>query len=144
MQYDAKTGEPLLLHVMLPKCVRERHLAVDTWVFVLDAQIGTAAAAFMAIRTLLDHGVQQDHIIFVTFLVARKGGITVLQRAFPQVKIITGAVDEGLREAWLDHYNEQGEGQSEGGGKKVWIVEPGMGHIGREPTFDGNLPYVPV
>ncbi|KAG1775910.1 armadillo beta-catenin plakoglobin [Suillus placidus] len=130
VQSDANTGEPLLLHVMLPKCLRERHLAVDTWVFLLDAQIGTAASAFMAIRTLLDHGVQQDHIIFVTFLVARAGGVTVLQRAFPKVKIVTGAVDEGLREAWLERYNEKGEGQSEGDGRKVWIVEPGMGQIG--------------
>jgi uridine kinase len=130
VQSDANTGEPLLLHVMLPKCLRERHLAIDTWVFLLDAQIGTAASAFMAIRTLLDHGVQQDHIIFVTFLIARTGGVTVLQRAFPKVKIVTGAVDEGLREAWLERYNEKGEGQSEGEGRKVWIVEPGMGQIG--------------
>ncbi|KAG0696208.1 armadillo beta-catenin plakoglobin [Suillus ampliporus] len=130
VQSDAKTGEPLLLHVMLPKCLRERHLAVDTWVFLLDAQVSTAASAFMAIRTLLDHGVQQDHIIFVTFLIARAGGVTVLQRAFPKVKIVTGAVDEVLREAWLESYNEKGEGQSEGDGRKVWIVEPGMGQIG--------------
>lgn len=130
VQSDANTGEPLLLHVMLPKCLRERHLAVDTWVFLLDAQIVTAASAFMAIRTLLDHGVQQDHIIFVTVLVARTGGVTVLQRAFPKVKIVTGAVDEGLREAWLEHYNEKGEGQSDGDGRKVWIMEPGMGQIG--------------
>lgn len=130
VQSDANTGEPLLLHVMLPRCLRERHLAVDTWVFLLDAQIGTGASAFMAIRTLLDHGVQQDHIIFVTFLIARTGGVTVLQRAFPKVKIVTGAVDEGLREAWLERYNEKGEGQSEGDGKKVWIIEPGMGQIG--------------
>lgn len=130
VQSDANTGEPLLLHVMLPKCLRERHLAIETWVFLLDAQIGTAASAFMAIRTLLDHGVQQDHIIFVTFLIARAGGVTVLQRAFPKVKIVTGAVDEGLREAWLERYNEKGEGQSEGDGRKVWIIEPGMGQIG--------------
>lgn len=130
VQSDANTGEPLLLHVMLPKCLRERHLAIETWVFLLDAQIGTAASAFMAIRTLLDHGVQQDHIVFVTFLIARTGGVTVLQRAFPKVKIVTGAVDEGLREAWLERYNEKGEGQSEGDGRKVWIIEPGMGQIG--------------
>ncbi|KAG1883416.1 armadillo beta-catenin plakoglobin [Suillus subluteus] len=132
VQSDANTGEPLLLHVMLPKCLRERHLATDAWVFLLDAQIGTGASAFMAIRTLLDHGVQQDHIIFVTFLIARTGGVTVLQRAFPKVKIVTGAVDEGLREAWLESYNEKGEGQSEGDGRKVWIIEPGMGQIGKK------------
>ncbi|KIJ66860.1 hypothetical protein HYDPIDRAFT_26280 [Hydnomerulius pinastri MD-312] len=130
VQSDAKTGEPLLLHVMLPKCVRERHLAEDTWVYLLDAQIGTGASAFMAIRTLLDHGVQQDHIIFVTFLVARNGGLAVLQRAFPKVRIICGAVDGGLREAWLEHYHTEGEGHHGGDGRKVWIMEPGMGQIG--------------
>ncbi|KAG6335669.1 hypothetical protein ID866_3427 [Astraeus odoratus] len=129
VQTDAKTGEPLLLHVMLPKCIRERHLAIDTWVFLLDAQISTGASAFMAIRTLLDHGVQQDHIVFVTFLVARTGGIHVLQRAFPKVKIICGAIDPGLREAWIEEYQSEGEGQ-DGNGRNVWIVEPGIGQIG--------------
>jgi hypothetical protein len=39
VQSDAKSGEPLLLHVMLPACIRERHLAKETWVFLLDAQV---------------------------------------------------------------------------------------------------------
>ncbi|KAI6125082.1 armadillo beta-catenin plakoglobin [Pisolithus croceorrhizus] len=129
VQTDGKTGEPLLLHVMLPKCIREQHFAVDTWVFLLDAQISTGASAFMAIRTLLDHGVQEDHIIFVTFLVARTGGIHVLQSAFPKVRIICGAIDSGLREAWIEQYHSEGEGQH-GNTRKVWTVEPGMGHIG--------------
>lgn len=128
VQTDGKTGEPLLLHVMLPKCIRERHFAVDTWVFLLDAQISTGASAFMAIRTLLDHGVQQDHIVFVTFLVARTGGIHVIKRAFPNVKIICGAIDPGLRETWIELYHSEGEGQR-GTTRKVWVVEPGMGHI---------------
>ena len=84
----------------------------------------------MAIRTLLDHGVLQDHIIFVTFLVASNGGISVLHKAFPKVRIICGAVDEGLREAWLEHYHFEGEGHHYGDGRKVWMMEPGMGHIG--------------
>ncbi|KAL4075085.1 uridine kinase family-domain-containing protein [Scleroderma yunnanense] len=129
VQTDGKTGEPLLLHVMLPKCIRERHFAVDTWVFLLDAQVSTGASAFMAIRTLLDHGVQQDHIVFVTFLVARTGGIHVIKRAFPKVKIICGSIDPGLRETWIELYHSEGEGQH-GTARKVWVVEPGMGHIG--------------
>lgn len=84
----------------------------------------------MAIRTLLDHGVRQDHIIFVTFLVARNGGVSVLHKAFPKVRIVCGAVDEGLREAWLEHCHSEGEGHHYGDGKKVWIMEPGIGHIG--------------
>lgn len=39
IQSDAKTSEPLLLHSMLPICVRLRHLADETWVFLLDAQV---------------------------------------------------------------------------------------------------------
>jgi len=122
VQSDANSGEPLLLHVMLPICIRERDLAQEAWVFLLDAQICTAASAFMAIRVLLDHGVQQDHIIFVTFLVAQRG-ILVLRRAFPLVKVVCGAIDGGLREAWLDGIDETEK-------HKCWLIEPGMGHIG--------------
>ncbi|KAI9512057.1 armadillo/beta-catenin/plakoglobin [Russula earlei] len=118
VQSDSKTGEPLLFHAKLPDCIRERHRAVNTWVFLLDAQIGTGAAGFMAIRVLLDHGVNPAHIIFVTFLVARSGGVAHLRRTFPDVNIVTGAVDDGLREVWLENAH------------KAWVVEPGMGQIG--------------
>ncbi|EDR08552.1 armadillo/beta-catenin/plakoglobin [Laccaria bicolor S238N-H82] len=128
IQSDSKTGEPMLLQVMLPAYVRLRHLAKDTWVFLLDAQIGTGAAAFMAIRILLDHGVQENHIVFVTFIVARGGGISVLRRAFPEVKVLCGAVDDRVQEGWLEGY--KGEGNPEGQGRQVWIMQPGMGQIG--------------
>ena len=39
VQSDTKTGEPLLLHVMLPICIRERHMVQGTWVLLLDAQV---------------------------------------------------------------------------------------------------------
>jgi len=47
VQSDAGTGEPLLLHVMLPKCIRQRLLAVDTWVFLLDAQVSGFDLGFL-------------------------------------------------------------------------------------------------
>ncbi|KAF8071904.1 armadillo/beta-catenin/plakoglobin [Lyophyllum atratum] len=128
IQSDAKTGEPLLLHAMLPRCVRLRHLAEESWVFLLDAQIGTAAAAFMSIRILLDHGVREDRIVFVTFLIARGGGISVLRRVFPQVTIVCGVIDDEMREGWLQGY--EGEGNPEGTGRPVWVMQPGMGQIG--------------
>lgn len=96
--------------------------------FLIIVQIGTAAAAFMAIRILLDHGVREDRIIFVTFLVARGGGVSVLRRAFPQVKIVCGAVDDLMQEGWLEGY--QAEGNPEGLGRKIWVMQPGMGQIG--------------
>lgn len=148
IQSEPKTGEPLLLHLALPQCIRERQRARDTYVFLLDAQIGTAASAFMAIRVLLDHGVLQEHIVFVTFLVARFGGIVHLRKVFPRVKIVCSAVDPGLSERWLELLDAPAEGEglrgdadgaaegAEGApdehplGRKVWVVEPGMGHIG--------------
>lgn len=97
----------------------------------------------MAIRILLDHGVCEDRIVFITFVVARCGGVSVLQRAFPGVRIVTGAVDNGLRDGWV-----VGTGH-EGRGRNVWVIgnfpsmrvsfhvrstnvfaEPGMGQIG--------------
>jgi len=39
VQSDSKTGEPLLFQVKLPNCIREKHRAVNTWVFLLDAQV---------------------------------------------------------------------------------------------------------
>ncbi|KAI0690169.1 uridine kinase family-domain-containing protein [Cytidiella melzeri] len=139
IQSEAKTGEPLLLHLQLPVCIRERHKAEKSYVFLLDAQIGTAASAFMAIRVLLDHGVPQDHIIFLTFLVAKHGGIVVLRKAFPQVTIVCAAVDNDVSERWLECIDVGGEGMQDPDlpvdpeakeGRKVWVVEPGMGHIG--------------
>ncbi|KAL0580943.1 Uridine kinase [Marasmius crinis-equi] len=120
IQSNEVNAEPLLLHSKLPLYIRFRHTAKNTYVFLLDAQIGTGAAAFMSIRILLDHGVPQDHIIFVCFLVARKGGIHVLRQAFPDVKIVCGAVDEEMREGRLDGKK----------GRKVWVMHPGMGQIG--------------
>jgi len=76
---------------------------------------------------LLDHGVKQDHIIFVTYLVARGGGIAVLRRAFPHVHITCAAVDNEMREGWLD--GERGEGNPKGNGRRVWLMEPGMGQV---------------
>ncbi|KJA22917.1 hypothetical protein HYPSUDRAFT_163894 [Hypholoma sublateritium FD-334 SS-4] len=131
IQSDSKSGEAMLLHVGLPFYIRHRHLAEQTYVFrrlLFPAQIGTAAAAFMAIRILLDHGVQEDRIIFVTFLVACQGGVSVLKRAFPGVKIVCGAVDNEMEEGWLEGY--KGEGNPEGKGRHVWVMKPGMGQIG--------------
>lgn len=84
----------------------------------------------MAIRVLLDHGVPEDHIIFVAFLVARAGGISVFRRAFPKVKIVCGAVDDEMLECWLD--GSADEGETEGEARKVWLMDPGMGQIGMD------------
>lgn len=99
----------------------------------------------MAIRVLLDHGVPEDHIIFITFLVAKHGGIVMLRKAFPKVTIVCSAVDNDLSERWLECVDVEGEGLTNPDladdypgtkeSRKVWVIEPGMGHIGQWPSL---------
>lgn len=83
IQSDKTTGEPLLYQVALPQCLTaSAESAAQSYVLLLDSQIGTGAAALMAVRILLDHGVREDHIIVSTILVSRVGGVWALKRAF--------------------------------------------------------------
>lgn len=81
----------------------------------------------MAIRVLLDHGVREDHIIFVTILAAPRG-VHILNRRFPKVKIVTGSADPHLTPIWVP-----GDGDEEG--RSVLCIEPGMGQIGMTIQF---------
>ena len=63
IQQNDETGEPLLFHTSLPGCLKKRKIAAETYVMLLDSQISTAAACIMAIRVLLDHGVQEDQCV---------------------------------------------------------------------------------
>ena len=103
IQSSQEDGEPQLYDVRLPDSLRRRSTAVASHVLLLDAQIGTGAAAFMAIRVMLDHCVPQKNIIFVSILASAKGGIWALARAFPQVKIVLAGVDGGLKKYKIEY-----------------------------------------
>jgi uridine kinase len=83
IQNNSRSGEPLLYDVRLPAYLKYRATAKETYVFLMDSQIGTGATAMMAIRVLLDHGVPEDHITVICFLISRKGGVHAIGRAFP-------------------------------------------------------------
>ncbi|KAI5451367.1 Uridine kinase [Naganishia albida] len=97
IQSDPKTGEPLLFHTSLPESIKKREQAKNTVVFLLDAQVGTGAAALMAIRLMLDHGIRQKNIVFLSFLAAPQGLATV-HSAFPSVRVVTASVGEKIEE----------------------------------------------
>lgn len=101
IQSDAQTGEPFLYHLSLPGVITaSSESAAKTTVLLLDSQVGTGAAALMAVRVLLDHGVKEENILICCILVAKVGGVWALKRAFPHVRIATSAADEGLEERW--------------------------------------------
>lgn len=104
IQTNPNTGDPELHYCKLPKDLQ------DYDIILMDAMVGTGAAALMAIRVLLDHEVPEERIIFVSFLAAQIG-LTVITNAFPRVKIVTSMVDP--------NFNRD----------KLWI-EPGIGNFG--------------
>ncbi|KAJ3235027.1 Uridine-cytidine kinase-like 1 [Chytriomyces hyalinus] len=89
-----EVAEIELHHMNLPKDIKDRV------VIITDVTTSTGAAAMMAVRVVLDHGVKEKNIIFLS-LVATAHGLHVLTNAFPAVKIATAEVvseiDDGFR-----------------------------------------------
>ena len=69
----------------------------DYQVILMDATVATGAAAMMAIRVLLDHDVPEHNINLVSLLMA-ESGVHTIAYAFPNVKIVTTAVDPEINE----------------------------------------------
>jgi len=67
-------------------------LAITVW---SHSHSATGGSVIRAIEVLLEHGVKQDRIVFLN-LVAAPEGIERLVKSFPQVRIVTAEVDEGL------------------------------------------------
>ncbi|XP_020623460.1 uridine-cytidine kinase-like 1 [Orbicella faveolata] len=86
IQTNEDTSEPELHYYRLPKDISEDH------VILMDATVATGAAALMAIRVLLDHDVKEENILFVS-LIAAESGVHTIAYAYPNVKIVTAAVD---------------------------------------------------
>lgn len=142
IQSDHETGEPLLYDLRLPNTITSSHESASaTFCLLLDSQIGTGAAALMAVRVLLDHGVPEEQIIICTILCSRMGGVHALRAAFPSVRIVSSAADDGLEERW-----EVTKGGERKVGRLFWLCEsvvtdhtlsqrvfailPGMGSFG--------------
>ncbi|KAL9937090.1 hypothetical protein V8E36_004325 [Tilletia maclaganii] len=89
IQRDEATAKPKLFYAKLPEDVSER------WVLLLDPMLATGGSALQAISVLLDHGVQVERILFLN-LVASPEGLEAVYKTFPQVRVISAWVDEGL------------------------------------------------
>jgi len=91
IQTNWESGEPELYYLRLPKDIK------DYQVILMDATVATGAAAMMAIRVLLDHDVPEENINLVSLLMA-ESGVHTIAYAFPNVKIVTSAVDPEINE----------------------------------------------
>ncbi|XP_050351715.1 uridine-cytidine kinase-like 1 isoform X2 [Nymphalis io] len=91
IQTNQQTDEPELYYLRLPKDIK------DYRVVLMDATVATGAAAIMAIRVLLDHDVPERAISLVSLLMAEIG-VHSIAYAFPEVKIVTSALDPEINE----------------------------------------------
>lgn len=89
IQRDEETALPKLFYEKLPEDISERY------VFLLDPMLATGGSAMMAVEVLLSRGVKADRILFLNLLAAPEG-IAAFHEKFPDVKIITGGIDEKL------------------------------------------------
>ncbi|KAG7660912.1 FUR1 [[Candida] subhashii] len=91
IQRDEDTALPKLFYEKLPADISERY------VFLLDPMLATGGSAMMAVEVLLSRGAKMDRIFFLNLLAAPEG-IQAFHDKYPEIKIITGGIDERLDE----------------------------------------------
>ena len=93
IQRDESTPDkrPVLYYKKLPKDIS------GCFVILVDPMLATAGSAKRAIAVLLDAGVKEENILFLN-LVCCPEGIGNLFAAYPNLSVITGAVDCHLNE----------------------------------------------
>jgi uridine kinase len=96
IQTNYRTGEPELHYRALPANIAQHGL-----ILVLDPQMSSGAAALMAVKVLVDHGVPEERIVFVTYLAGRVGVNRVL-RVFPEVRCVIAHLGDDMENRWVE------------------------------------------
>lgn len=96
IQTNYRTGEPELHYRALPTNIAQHGL-----ILVLDPQFSSGAAALMAVRVLVDHGVAEEKIVFVTYTAGRVGVNRVLS-VFPDIKIVVARLGDDMENRWVE------------------------------------------
>jgi len=96
IQTNYRTGEPELHYRALPVNIAQHGL-----ILVLDPQFSSGAAALMAVRVLVDHGVSEEKIVFVTYTAGRVGVNRVLS-VFPDIKVVVARLGDDMENRWVE------------------------------------------
>jgi uridine kinase len=96
IQSNYRTGEPQLHYLKLFP-----DIASHETVLLLDSQMSSGGAALMAVRILVDHGVEEKKIVFVTCLAGRVG-VKRLMSVFPDMNVIAGDIADDHEERWIE------------------------------------------
>lgn len=96
IQSNLRTGEPELHYLKLFP-----DPASHETVMLLDPQMSSGGAALMAVKVLVDHGVSEKRIVFVTCLAGRRG-LKRLMTVFPNIKVVTANIVEDNEKRWVE------------------------------------------
>ncbi|MDH4379250.1 MAG: uracil phosphoribosyltransferase [Vampirovibrionales bacterium] len=93
MYRNEETLEAVSYYNKLPKPAQPQHVRV----IILDPMLATGGSAVSAVEQLLLKGIPQENVQMVSVLAAPEG-INTLQTAYPQVSLVTAAIDRQLNE----------------------------------------------
>lgn len=96
IQTNIRTGEPELHFFSLVDDVRDHQC-----VLLLDPQMSSGGAALMAVRVLIDHGVEENRIVFITYM-AGKMGLNRLMSVYPDIKVVVCRIVDDLEFRWVE------------------------------------------
>jgi uridine kinase len=63
--------------------------------------MSSGGAALMSVQVLLDHGVAEERIVFVTYF-AGKMGLNRLTKVFPLVKVVVCEIVADYEPRWIE------------------------------------------
>lgn len=96
IQSNYRTAEPELHYLKLVPDVHKHETVI-----VLDSQMSSGGAALMAVKILVDHGVHEKRIVFVTFRAGTRG-LNRLLSVFPGVKVVAVTIGEDHEKRWIE------------------------------------------
>lgn len=96
IQTDENSAEPELHYLKVPSQIEDHSM-----VMLLDPQMSSGGAALMAVRVLVDHGVQEQRIVFVT-CAAGETGLKRLTAVFPKIHVIVGRIEADGEPRWME------------------------------------------
>ncbi|KIW34259.1 uridine kinase [Cladophialophora immunda] len=96
IQSNMRTGEPELHYLKLFPDLTEHET-----IMLLDPQMSSGGAALMAVKVLVDHGADEERIVFVTCMAGRRG-LKRLMTVFPKIKVVVARIVEDNEKRWME------------------------------------------
>lgn len=96
IQSNLRTGEPELHYLKLFPNIGQHET-----VLLMDPQMSSGGAALMAVKVLVDHGVAEKKIVFVTCSAVRRG-VKRLMGVFPKIKVVAADLVDDFEKRWIE------------------------------------------